>query len=70
MWKVTLITAQVKNGVLSCDVKPTASQNPHAALDGNNAYCVDTTSMDGANTTRYLTPGGAAPLNSDAMCFH
>ncbi len=70
MWKVTLITAQVKNGVLSCDVKPTASQNPHAALDGNSAYCVDTTSMDGANTTKYLAPGGAAPLNSDAMCFH
>jgi hypothetical protein len=70
MWKVTLITAQLTGGVLSCDVKPTASQQPHAALDGNSAYCVDDTAMDGASATMFLAPGGAAPLSSDAMCFH
>jgi Tfp pilus assembly protein PilV len=70
MWKVALITAKVTGGVLSCDVKPTASRTPHAALDGNSAYCVDNTDLDGASTTQYFAPGGAAPLDSNALCFH
>ena len=70
MWKVALITATINGGVLSCDVKPTLSQQPHLATDGSNAYCVDNTSSDTADATKFFATGGAAPLNADALCFH
>jgi hypothetical protein len=69
-WKVALVTAQMTNGVLSCDVKPTQSQHANSALDGSNAYCVDTTSKNTADSAKYFTPGGAMPIDADALCFH
>ncbi len=69
MWKVGLITAQVNGQNLACDVKPTQAQVPRAATDGSNAYCVDSSGSD-ADSVRFFAPGGAAPLNSDALCFH
>ena len=70
-WKVGLITASVgPGGVLTCDVKPSPSQQPHAATDGSNAYCVDNTATDTSDSAILFTPGGAVPLDADALCFH
>jgi hypothetical protein len=71
MWKVGMITAHVSGGMLtSCDVTTTQSQLPHVASDGSNAYCVDSTTTDGAQCTQLLTPSGQQPLDANAICFH
>ena len=70
MWKVAMITATVNGNGLSCDVKPVPSQLPHPATDGSNAYCVDNTGSDSADSAKYFAPGGAAPLDAPALCFH
>ncbi|MBX3207870.1 MAG: hypothetical protein KF764_22685 [Labilithrix sp.] len=70
-WKVGLVTATVDgSGGLSCAVDPVPSSQPHAATDGSNAYCVDNTSRNGADSAKFFTFGGAAPLDAEALCFH
>lgn len=70
MWKVAMITTSVTAAGLACDVKPVPSQQAHPTTDGSNAYCVDNTSSDTSEATQYFTPGGAAPLDAEALCFH
>ncbi len=71
MWKVAMITANVNgSGALDCLVEPVPSSNPHPATDGSNAYCVDNASTDSSEATSFLTSGGAAPLDAEALCFH
>jgi hypothetical protein len=70
LWKVTVIKANIVNGALTCDVTPTHSQNARAATDGTSAFCVDTSTTEGANSVSWFTQSGQAPLNSDALCWH
>ncbi len=70
MWKVGAITAHVAGGVVTCSVSSTQSQTPHPATDGSNAYCVDNTTTDTPDCTKYLMPGGLQPIDANAMCFH
>jgi hypothetical protein len=71
MWKVSLITAHVTPQGLTCDVSPAKAQVPRqTTTDGPNAYCVDTTGLDGSEAVQYFAAGGAVPLDSDALCFH
>jgi hypothetical protein len=69
-WKVAMVTTSVTSAGLACDVKPVPSQQAHPATDGSNAYCVDNTTSDTADATKYFTLGGAAPLDAEALCFH
>jgi hypothetical protein len=69
-WKVALITSHVDAaGKLDCTVDPVPSQHPRPATDVSNAYCVDR-SADGADALVLFTPGGQAPLDAEALCFH
>jgi hypothetical protein len=69
-WKVAMITASVTPAGLACDVKPVPSQQPHAATDGSNAYCVDNTTRNTSDSAKYFTSGGSNPLDAEALCFH
>ena len=70
MWKVALVTTQISNGVLTCNVVPTPSMMPDPMRDGSNAYCVDNFEADGANSQALLTATGAEPTSSPELCFH
>jgi hypothetical protein len=65
-----LVKANVVGGALHCDVTPTHSQTPRAGTDGTNAFCVDNASTDSSSAIAQFTQSGAAPLNSDALCWH
>lgn len=70
LWKVATITASVTAAGLACKVDPVPSQQPYVPTEGSNAYCVDNTSRDSAESAIYFTPGGATPLDAEALCFH
>ena len=69
-WKVAMITTTVNAAGLSCAVDPVPSVTPHLATDGSNAYCVDNTATETADSAKYFTLGGFSPLNAPAVCFH
>jgi len=70
MWKVGLVTTQVSNGVLTCNVAPTPSQVPDVVRDGSSAYCVDNYHRQGANSQVRLTKTGDEPTSASQLCFH
>lgn len=70
MWKVGLVTTQVSNGMLTCNVVPTPSSMPDPIRDGSTAYCVDNDMADGANSQILLTATGAEPMTASQLCFH
>lgn len=77
IWKMGLIAAHVKNGVLSCDVQPTKSavaypsgEGPVSTPNAPGAYCVDNSDRNGQNAGSYLTPLGIIPHKAQDLCFH
>ena len=67
MWKFGLVNVRSGANGIECTVETSRSQTPNAQTDGSTSFCVDRTV---ANSTRWLTPSGAPPLDADVMCFH
>lgn len=70
MWKVALITATVTGAGLTCNVLPTQSTKPDSMRDGSTSYCVDNSTLEGANSQILLTASGYEPADANALCYH